>query len=112
MKYTAALLALAAAVASAQDLALFPECSLPCIIDAVGKETTCELMDFPCVCKSMEAVKTAATPCVVEKCGQDVALSTFFSFSSPSFFPLSPPAAPLLHTSTYPVITGLPHARA
>ncbi|KAG7289402.1 hypothetical protein NEMBOFW57_005773 [Staphylotrichum longicolle] len=74
MKYTAALVALAAATVSAQDISVFPECSLPCIITAVGT-TSCAATDFACVCKNMEAVKTAATPCVVDKCGLDKALN-------------------------------------
>jgi hypothetical protein len=75
MKYTTPILALAAA-ASAQDLSIFPACSLPCITDAVGKATTCATTDFACVCSHIDAVQAAATSCVVEKCGADVALST------------------------------------
>ncbi|KAK4157538.1 hypothetical protein C8A00DRAFT_29542 [Chaetomidium leptoderma] len=74
MKYSTALVALAATVASAQDISIFPECSLPCIMDGIGT-TSCKATDFACVCKNMEAIKTAATPCVVDKCGLDVALN-------------------------------------
>ncbi|KAH6850418.1 hypothetical protein B0I37DRAFT_113768 [Chaetomium sp. MPI-CAGE-AT-0009] len=74
MKYTTAVFALAATAALAQDISVFPECSLPCIIDAVGT-TSCEATDFACVCGNMEAVKQAATPCVVDKCGLDKALN-------------------------------------
>ncbi|AEO56706.1 hypothetical protein MYCTH_2301910 [Thermothelomyces thermophilus ATCC 42464] len=76
MKYTSAVLALAAATATAtaQDISIFPECSMPCIIDAVGK-TSCELTDFACVCKNMDSIKQGATSCVVDKCGIDVALN-------------------------------------
>lgn len=77
MKYSTVALALAAASsASAQDISIFPECSLPCIIDGIGT-TSCEATDFACVCKNMEAIKQAATPCVVDKCGLDTALSAF-----------------------------------
>ncbi|KAK4100166.1 hypothetical protein N658DRAFT_497628 [Parathielavia hyrcaniae] len=75
MKYTTAILALAAAAAKAQDLSLFPECSRPCIIDAVGTSTNCAIDDYPCICNNMDAVKQAATPCVVNACGIDVALN-------------------------------------
>lgn len=75
MKYTSAVLALAAATATAQDISIFPECAMPCIIDAVGT-TSCETTDFACVCDNMEDIKGAATPCVVSKCGIDTALST------------------------------------
>ena len=78
MKYTSAVLALAAATATAQDISIFPECAMPCIIDAVGT-TSCETTDFACVCDNMEDIKGAATPCVVSKCGIDTALSTFYS---------------------------------
>ncbi|KAH6626752.1 hypothetical protein B0J18DRAFT_148962 [Chaetomium sp. MPI-SDFR-AT-0129] len=74
MKYTTAVLALAAAAVSAQDISIFPECSLPCIIDGIGT-TSCATTDFVCVCKNMDAIKQAATPCVVEKCGIDVGLN-------------------------------------
>ena len=87
MKYTTAILTLAAAV-SAQDISVFPECSLPCIVTAVGT-TSCAATDFSCVCKNMDAIKTAATPCVVDKCGVDVALSA------------SPTPSPLKHPQTH-----------
>ncbi|KAL2134567.1 hypothetical protein VTI74DRAFT_11461 [Chaetomium olivicolor] len=75
MKYTTALLGLATLAAAAPDLSIFPSCSLECITSAVPKSTKCELTDFACVCKNMDAVKSAATPCVVEKCGVDVAIN-------------------------------------
>ncbi|KAK4645729.1 hypothetical protein QC761_204130 [Podospora bellae-mahoneyi] len=74
MKYTAALLALAAAV-SAQDISIFPECSLDCIISGIGSGTSCELTDFACVCENTQSLITSATPCVLEACGADVALN-------------------------------------
>ncbi|CAP72989.1 uncharacterized protein PODANS_2_4130 [Podospora anserina S mat+] len=85
MKYTAALLALAAAV-SAQDISIFPECSLDCIISGIGSGTSCELTDFACVCENTQSLITSATPCVLEACGADVALST-----PPSPIPIPPP---------------------
>ncbi|KAL2152327.1 hypothetical protein VTH82DRAFT_5511 [Thermothelomyces myriococcoides] len=75
MKYTtSAVLALAAATATAQDISIFPECSLPCITKAVGK-TSCKLTDFACVCDNMDSIKQGATSCVVDACGIDVALN-------------------------------------
>ncbi|KAK4181510.1 hypothetical protein QBC36DRAFT_296671 [Triangularia setosa] len=74
MKYTAALLALAAAV-SAQDISIFPECSLDCIIEGIGSGTDCELTDFACVCENTQSLVTSATPCVLGACGADVALN-------------------------------------
>ena len=75
MKYSAVIVAALAAVASAQDISIFPECSLPCILDAVSSATTCTATDYACICKNMDALTAAATGCVVDKCGADVALS-------------------------------------
>ena len=85
MKFSAAILPALVAVASAQSLDIFPDCALKCIQDAVGTATKCDLADFACVCKSMDTLTAAATPCVLEKCGADVALST-----SPPTVPVSP----------------------
>ncbi|KAF4979722.1 hypothetical protein FZEAL_4117 [Fusarium zealandicum] len=74
MKFTLAALALVAA-AQAQSLADVPKCAIPCLDDAVESETSCETTDLACICKSFEDVRTAATSCVLEKCGSDVALN-------------------------------------
>ncbi|KAB5550888.1 hypothetical protein GE09DRAFT_1189930 [Coniochaeta sp. 2T2.1] len=73
MKYSAVIVAALAAVASAQDISIFPECSLPCILDAISTATSCQATDYACVCANMDALTAAATGCVVEKCGFDVA---------------------------------------
>ncbi|KAJ4302051.1 hypothetical protein N0V88_002187 [Collariella sp. IMI 366227] len=73
MKYSAALVAALAAFATAADLSIFPECSRQCITDAAAKATTCGT-DYACVCEKMNAVKEAAVPCVLEKCGADVGI--------------------------------------
>ncbi|GAB1314814.1 Hemoglobin and hemoglobin-haptoglobin-binding protein-like protein [Madurella fahalii] len=73
MKYTTVLAAGLAAVASAQDIGLFPQCALQCIMTAISTGTPCDLTDFACVCENREELTTAATPCVIEECGEDVA---------------------------------------
>lgn len=86
MKYTTALvatLAAAAAGVSAQDISIFPECSLDCIMNAIG-DTPCDVTDFACVCENKESLTQGAAPCVISSCGIDTALSKFFFF----FFPL------------------------
>ncbi|KAK0735402.1 hypothetical protein B0T21DRAFT_255169, partial [Apiosordaria backusii] len=97
MKYPAALLALVAAV-SAQDISIFPECSLDCIIKGIGAGTDCELTDFACVCENTQSLVTSATPCVLSACGPDVALSKLppnsASPAPPPLPPLSPPTPP------------------
>ena len=99
MKYTTALIALATAV-SAQDISVFPQCSLSCIVSAVGT-TTCGT-DFECVCKDMEAVKAAALPCVTEACGEDVTNSTSPQpLLHPASTPSHHPPTHATHHSTY-----------
>lgn len=79
MKYTTAILALATA-ASAQDLSIFPECSLKCIQDAVPQASSCDVDDYACVCDNIDAIQAKATVCVVEACGSDVAIGTCLPF--------------------------------
>ncbi|KAK3935879.1 hypothetical protein QBC46DRAFT_421103 [Diplogelasinospora grovesii] len=72
MKYFTVLTTLLAA-AMAQDISIIPACAQPCIIAAVGNATTCQVTDFKCICANKAALITAATPCVLDKCGLDVA---------------------------------------
>lgn len=74
MKYSLVAVALATAV-SAQSLSDVPECAIPCLDDAITSETKCETTDLTCVCENFDDVRSAATSCVVEKCGADTALS-------------------------------------
>ncbi|RFU71863.1 extracellular membrane, cfem domain-containing, partial [Trichoderma arundinaceum] len=73
---TAAFIAVAlAALAQAQTRADIPACALPCLDDAVKANTKCSTTDYACICKDFSAVQTAATSCVISKCGADVALN-------------------------------------
>jgi len=76
MKYAFVAAALVAAV-GAQTLADIPSCALPCIDDAVGSTTSCDTTDLVCICKdsNFSAIQGAATSCVIDKCGADVALN-------------------------------------
>ncbi|KAI0438817.1 hypothetical protein F4803DRAFT_74844 [Xylaria telfairii] len=74
MKYTAAILALAAAV-SAQSLSDIPTCAQPCIDDARTKETSCSATDYKCICDNIDKLTAAGTSCVLSSCGADVALN-------------------------------------
>ncbi|KAG4030379.1 hypothetical protein MFRU_012g01170 [Monilinia fructicola] len=69
------LLALAS-LAIAQDSAI-PACAQPCIADAVKSSTTCGASDTACQCQAdnVSKIQTAATNCVIEKCGLTVALT-------------------------------------
>ncbi|KAJ5348928.1 extracellular membrane [Penicillium brevicompactum] len=68
MKFAAVVLAFAA-LAHAQSRADVPPCALPCLDDAVKQKTSCATDDYACICKDQDAVKSAATSCVVSKCG-------------------------------------------
>jgi hypothetical protein len=72
-----------AGLAQAQSRSDVPSCALPCLDDAVSKETSCAVDDYACICKgdNFSKVQGDATSCILEKCGQDVALSmTAFHF--------------------------------
>jgi hypothetical protein len=73
MKYSAVAVAALAALASAQDISVFPACSLSCITSAVSSATNCQPTDYACVCSNIDALTAAATPCVIQACGADVA---------------------------------------
>jgi hypothetical protein len=72
MKYTAVLAAGLVAVASAQDFADLPACSLQCIMDAV-QDSDCPPTDLGCICGSIADLMEAAVDCVIDACGVDVA---------------------------------------
>ena len=82
MKYAYAAI-FAAALARAQSLEDVPKCAIPCLDDAVKSETDCAVDDYACICPQFDAVQGAATGCVLDACGADVALSMSFP-SSPS----------------------------
>jgi len=74
MKYSLVALALAAAV-HAQTRADIPKCALPCLDDSITANSDCKTTDYTCVCKNFDAIRGAATSCVIDKCGADVALN-------------------------------------
>ncbi|KAK6858511.1 hypothetical protein PG995_006210 [Apiospora arundinis] len=76
MKYAFATAALVAAVVSAQTLADIPACALPCLSDAVTKNTDCQVTDYKCICEHGDALQSAAGSCVMDKCGAQEAVST------------------------------------
>ncbi|KAK4211043.1 hypothetical protein QBC37DRAFT_21983 [Rhypophila decipiens] len=75
MKYSAVALAAFVAVASAQSLSDIPECAIPCIEAGTTKSTKCAIDDYKCICGNIEAIVPAATTCVLEECGNAVALN-------------------------------------
>ena len=76
MQFTAFGLLALASLAIAQDSAI-PACAQPCIADAVKSASTCGASDTACQCKpdNVSKIQTAATNCVVDKCGIAVALT-------------------------------------
>ncbi|KAM0456585.1 hypothetical protein ACHAPV_005095 [Trichoderma viride] len=75
MKAATVLAVAFAALAQAQTRADIPSCALPCLDAAVTANTKCATTDYTCICKDFSAVQTAATSCVISKCGADVALN-------------------------------------
>lgn len=76
MKYSTVALAAFVAVASAQaDISIIPECARPCIEEAISKSSKCEATDYKCICTNVDDVVTGATTCVLEECGNAVAVN-------------------------------------
>ncbi|TPX09338.1 uncharacterized protein E0L32_009382 [Thyridium curvatum] len=77
MKYTAVLLAAAAATASAQCITDIPSCAQPIIVKAASTATTCAADDFKCQCTkdNQSKITGAATADVIKACGDDVAIN-------------------------------------
>lgn len=90
MKFSAVAALAVAALANAQSRSDIPSCALPCLDDAVKKNTPCSTDDTACICKNFSAIQGSATSCVLEKCGQDVALSTSLYSPSPSAMTCKP----------------------
>ncbi|KAF2462835.1 uncharacterized protein BDR25DRAFT_298927 [Lindgomyces ingoldianus] len=66
MKYTTAILALAAAV-SAQGISDIPSCALACVATGV-QGVGCSITDFKCACGKADQLTPAITPCVQSAC--------------------------------------------
>ncbi|KAK8062373.1 hypothetical protein PG997_014470 [Apiospora hydei] len=73
MKYAFTAVALIAAV-SAQDMSGIPACAVPCIQSAAAT-TSCSATDYKCICNDVDAIQSAASSCVMDKCGATVAVS-------------------------------------
>ncbi|KAI6081987.1 hypothetical protein F4821DRAFT_248122 [Hypoxylon rubiginosum] len=72
MKYTIAA-AVLFTVVSAQSLSDIPECAVPCINDARTSSTNCAADDYACICSNKATLTSAATGCILQACGADVA---------------------------------------
>ena len=77
MKYLATLLAAAGLVAGVALEDYFPQCSIDCLVDGVESATSCDPNDGVCVCvfDNYVVIVDAATACVMQACGSDVAVS-------------------------------------
>jgi hypothetical protein len=82
MKFTTLLAVAFATLAASQTINDVPKCAIPCLDDAIKSKTSCDVKDYKCVCKeeNFSKVQGAATACVVQKCGSDVALRMFPDF--------------------------------
>lgn len=77
MKYSVALLTLAAA-ASAQKIGACDGKAQPCIDAAIADSGVCEAGDEACACENMETIQAGATECVLEACGGAAEARMFF----------------------------------
>ncbi|KHN93950.1 Extracellular membrane protein, CFEM domain protein [Metarhizium album ARSEF 1941] len=75
MRLVAAASLALASLAAGQSLADLPDCSLPCINEAVRQGTACSATDLACVCDQFDAIQGAAAGCILQACGQDIALN-------------------------------------
>lgn len=77
MKYSVAILALAAAV-SAQQIDACDGKAQKCIEEAMEEAGVCEdPKDWACGCEHMDEVQSKATTCVIEACGGATDARTF-----------------------------------
>ncbi|KAJ2904429.1 putative cfem domain-containing protein [Zalerion maritima] len=78
MRYSAVVFAAVVGLATAQSPGdYFPECALDCLDSAVSSVTDCTVDDSSCQCEdaNQSAIQTAATSCIIEACGSDVAIN-------------------------------------
>lgn len=78
MKFTLALAAFVAAVYG-QTVDDIPSCAIPCLDDAIENDTTCAVTDYACACQNFDQLEVDAAPCIIDACGEDVAISTYIS---------------------------------
>ncbi|KAL2829444.1 hypothetical protein BDW59DRAFT_159034 [Aspergillus cavernicola] len=64
-------------LAASQTINDVPKCAIPCLDNAIKSQTSCGVKDYACVCKeeNFSKVQGAATSCVTDACGADVALN-------------------------------------
>ncbi|TDZ39182.1 hypothetical protein C8035_v006317 [Colletotrichum spinosum] len=76
MRFSAAAILAAAGLAAAQ-LESVPSCALTCLNTALSAGDSCAPGNIACLCSpaNFQAILTAATPCVIGSCGQDVAVN-------------------------------------
>ncbi|KND89270.1 hypothetical protein TOPH_05958 [Tolypocladium ophioglossoides CBS 100239] len=75
MKFAAVAAVSFAALVSAQSRSEIPSCALPCLDASVKKNTKCDTSDFKCICQNFSVIQGDATSCVLQACGQDVAIN-------------------------------------
>lgn len=104
MRYFAALLT-AAAVASAATGSIstyMPECAVPCLTSAISGATTCkgpDDLECFCIADNYRAIYDSSVGCVLQACGDDVALG-----KTPP--PLGPPISPSVIVANFFPSTG------
>ena len=67
--YTVVAIALVVLGVHAQSRNDIPPCALPCIDDAVKKNTNCDATDFTCICPKLQSIQGPIGNCVLQECG-------------------------------------------
>ncbi|KAM6515663.1 hypothetical protein FALCPG4_013879 [Fusarium falciforme] len=63
----------------------FPECSLDCLTEAIEKSVECKETDSICLCdhENYEAIYEYTMDCVIDACGEDVAIDEVLPAAEP-----------------------------
>ncbi|KAK4236958.1 hypothetical protein C8A03DRAFT_16449 [Achaetomium macrosporum] len=52
-----------------------PSCGVECLMDAAGAAGCSNLFDLQCQCQNAAAIRSIASPCVQNSCGDELGLS-------------------------------------
>ncbi|RSL79412.1 hypothetical protein CEP51_007378 [Fusarium floridanum] len=80
-----AALALQVVAESLDKADYFPECSLDCLTEAIEKSVECKETDSICLCdhENYEAIYEYTMDCVIDACGEDVAIDEVLPAAEP-----------------------------
>jgi hypothetical protein len=61
-----------AGLAYSQNLPNVPDCTQPCLIDAIHSDTSCDVTDTQCICLSLDSIKQLSASGVIDSFGGQV----------------------------------------